>query len=93
MAEHMVTTVDNPFNPFTEFDEWNAFDTRAGYYTLAFLSRVMVNSNELSEVQQDEAYEEAVDEIVRENILGIYRKVPNPNPAPTPVDDSADVTV
>ena len=29
----LLTTVDNPFNPHTNFDEWYAFDLRMGYDT------------------------------------------------------------
>ena len=74
-AEHMLTTVDNPFDPFTQFDEWNAYDQRMGYHTLAFLDRVAFVSNELSEPDQDLAIEEAIEQIVRENVSGMWRKV------------------
>lgn len=76
MTKHMLTTTDNPFDPFTQFDEWFAFDTGAGYNTLPFLARVTVTSHELSEADQLVAIEQAIDEIVKENILGLYRKVP-----------------
>lgn len=75
MSEHMLTTVDNPFNPFTQFDEWYAFDEAAGYRTTSFLARVVVTSDELSEADQNVAIENAIDEIVKENVLGLYRKV------------------
>lgn len=79
MAEHMVTTADNPFNPFTQWDEWFAYDERAGYHTTAFVARVMMTSLELSEADQSLAYELAVDEIVKFNVLGIYKKVTGPD--------------
>jgi hypothetical protein len=75
MAEHMLTTVDNPFNPFTQFDEWYQFDRAAGYNTPSFLARIVKTSDELSEADQSLAIEDAIDEIVTENVLGIYRKV------------------
>lgn len=75
MNEHMLTTVDNPFNPFTQFDEWNGWDMRAGYHTTAYLARIVNTSDELSEADQSLALEYAIDEIVRENINGMYRKV------------------
>lgn len=78
MAEHMLTTVDNPYNPFTHFDEWYAWDNRAGYNTMAFLARVIKTSDELSEADQSLAIEQAIDEIVNENVLGLYRKVESP---------------
>jgi predicted NAD/FAD-dependent oxidoreductase len=75
---HMLTTIDNPYDPFTQFDEWIAFDHRAGHYTLEFLGRVVHTSSELSEADQDEAVEDAIDEIVRENVQGVHTKVPAP---------------
>lgn len=77
MEDYMLSTIDNPYNPFTQFDEWYAWDEAAGYHTSAFLSRVIITSDELSEADEQLAYLLAVDEIVQENVLGIYIKVPN----------------
>ncbi len=75
MIEHMLTTVDNPFDPFTEFDQWYAFDTISGYNSSAFLARVAMVSPDLSEPDQSLAIEQAIDEIVAENVSGMWRKV------------------
>lgn len=75
MAEHVLTTVDNPFNHVTQFKEWDAWDQQHGYHTLALLARVVVTSNNLSEADEALAIEEAIDEIVRENASGMHRKV------------------
>lgn len=77
----MVTTVDNPWNPFTQFREWYQYDVNAGYNTSALLARVVVTSNELSEADQRLAVNRAVEEIVAENVLGIYKKVSRAIPA------------
>lgn len=79
MAESMLTTVDNPFDPFTQLDEWDAYDRSMGYHTLAYLARITWSSHELSEADQSLAIEQAIDEIVSENVLGIYRKVLSSN--------------
>lgn len=71
----MLTTVDNPYNPFEQFKEWFGFDAAKGYHTPSFLGRVVRTSEELSEPDQALAIEQAIDEIVEENLLGIYRKV------------------
>ena len=78
-TSHMLTTTDNPWNPFTHWDEWYAFDEGAGYHTCSYLARITVTSDEISEADQDQAIEDAIDEIVKENILGIYRKVEDPS--------------
>lgn len=77
MADVMLTTTDNPFDPFTAFDDWRQWDERQGYHTLAYLARVTRTSDELSIADQDLALEYAIDEIVKENILGLYQKVEN----------------
>jgi len=73
--EYMLTTVDNPFDPFTQFNEWNAFDIRMGYGTAAFLARIANVSNDLSDADHDKAIQDAIDEIVNENVSGMWKKV------------------
>jgi hypothetical protein len=75
VAEHMLTTVDNPYDPFTEFDQWYAYDEAAGYHSTGLLARIVKTSDELSEADQSLAIEDAITEIVQENVLGLYRKV------------------
>lgn len=53
----MLTTVDNPYNPFTEWNEWYVFDTQKGYNTPAFLARITILSSDLSEADQALAIE------------------------------------
>jgi len=73
--ESMLTTTDNPFSPFTQYDEWYAYDQAKGYHTPSYLARVVRTSYELSQADQDAAIDAAIDEIVSENILGLYKKV------------------
>jgi hypothetical protein len=75
VTEYMLTTVDNPFDPFTRFDEWYAYDIRMGYGTSAFLARVAMVSHELSEPDHALAIQNAIDEIVQQNVSGMHRKV------------------
>lgn len=74
-TEYMLTTVDNPFNPFTMFDEWLAYDINKGYNTSSFLGRIARVSDDLSEVDQALSIQQAIDEIVTENVSGMWRKV------------------
>lgn len=75
MEQSMLTTVDNPFNPFTHYEDWCAYDEAKGYYTESYLARITKTSDELSQVDEEAAIEAAIDEIVELNILGIYRKI------------------
>lgn len=74
-VEYMLTTVDNPCNPFTEFNEWMAFDIAHGYHTLSILARIVNTSDDLSEADQLLAIQQAIEEIVKENVSGMFRKV------------------
>lgn len=70
-----LTTTDNPYDPFNEFDKWYLWDVQHGYHTSAYLGRVARTSGDLSEVDDNLANEQAIDEIVELNLVGIYRKV------------------
>lgn len=72
MAVHMLTTIDNPFNPFDDWDGWYAWDERAGYHTSSFLARVVRVADSMSDADEDQAYEDAMKEIVSENVQGNY---------------------
>jgi hypothetical protein len=74
-TEYMLTTVDNPFDPFTMFDEWMSYDMRMGYNSAAFLDRIANVSNDVSEPDQALAIQNAIDEIVTENVSGMWKKV------------------
>lgn len=76
----MLTTTDNPFNPFTQFDEWFAFDTQKGYNTCAYLGRIALTSPDLSDLDNEIAVEKAIDEIVSLNVIDKYKKVYRTDP-------------
>lgn len=68
----MLTTIDNPWSPFTHWDEWREYDEASGYYTLPLLGRVVVTSDEMSEADQEVAIQDAMNEIIRENVSGVH---------------------
>ena len=71
----MLTTIDNPFNPHTQWDDWFRYDQDHGYYTLSYLARIAKTSNELSSSDYLVEVENAIDEICELNLLGIYTKL------------------
>lgn len=75
MEDCMLTTLDNPYNPFTQFNEWFAFDTQKGYHTCSYLARIAKTSNDLSDADNEAAIDEAMNEILRFNLTGNYIKV------------------
>lgn len=75
MRVAMLTTEDNPYDPFTQFDDWKAFDDQKGYNSCSYLARICFSSPELTQQEQNEAFEQAIDEIVALNLTGNYKKV------------------
>ena len=75
MSSPMLTTVDNPYNPFVQFDEWYAFDHSKGYYTCEYLARIANTSIELTDEENDLILNDAITEILYFDLLGIYQKV------------------
>lgn len=69
-----LTTFDNPFNPLEQFDQWFQFDEEKGYHSSAYLARIARTSDQLSDVENEEEIERAIDEIIKYDFLGIYKK-------------------
>ena len=67
-----VSTLDNPYNYFTQFDDWFAFDTQKGYNTCSYVARIAMTSTEMSDREYEDAVNDAVMEIVRLNLTGNY---------------------
>lgn len=78
MGRSMLTTIDNPYDPFKEFDDWYNFDESKGYHSCSYLARIAKVSDELPEAEEEKAIETAIDEIIKLNVLGIYKKVSIP---------------
>lgn len=73
--EYMLTTFDNPFNPFEQFDSWFLFDVEKGYNTCSRLDRIAKTSDSMSEKEKEDAMNNAIDEIIKYDFLHVYRRV------------------
>lgn len=73
--EVAITTIDNPFDPLDQFDEWFAYDNSKGYGTCSYLARVAHTLNGLPEETNDAEVERAIDEIISNDFMNIYKKV------------------
>ena len=70
-----LTTFDNPYDHFTQFDLWFAFDVEKGYYSCSRFARAAKISEEMTEKEVSEEIERAIDEIIQYDFLNIYKKV------------------
>ena len=73
--EVAITTVDNPFDPLENFDAWFAYDNSKGYGTCSYLDRVAHTSEALPEETNNAEIERAIDEIIANDFMNIYKKV------------------
>lgn len=73
----MLSTFDNPFNPFEKFDDWARFDEAKGYYSCSRLARIVKIEDDFTQKEIDEAIEAAIDEIVMHDPTNLYKKVSN----------------
>ena len=78
MADTALTTIDNPYSPFSQFDEWYNYDLEKGYDCCGYIDRMNDKSNEtklLTESEEDKVIESVIDDIVNTDPTGLYVKV------------------
>ena len=71
----MLTTIDNPFDPFEQFTSWMLFDKEKGYDSSERLMRIANISDDMTQKEVDEEIERAIDEIIKYDFRNIYKKV------------------
>ena len=75
-TEYRLTTIDNPYNPFTDFEQWFMFDVEKGYNTCGYLARLTADiSDELTEQETTREINRAIDEIIKYDFMNIYKRV------------------
>ena len=71
----MLSTVDNPFNPFKQFDSWFRFDVEKGHNSCALLGRIARTSDQLTDDENEEEIERAINQIIRYDYENKYCRV------------------
>ena len=65
MEQHLLTTIDNPYNPFVDFSSWYMFDCEKGHNTSARLARIANINCEMTQKEIDEETERAMNLIAK----------------------------
>ena len=73
--ECMLTTFDNPFDPFEDFTSWFLYDVEKGYNTCSYIARIVNEDDSATEKETKEEIERAIDEIIKYDSMNIYKKV------------------
>ena len=71
----MLTTCDNPYDPFTQYECWFKYDVMSGHDSCSLLARFAQTSDTLSDQENDLEIERAINEIIKYDPLNIYKKV------------------
>lgn len=71
----MLSTLDNPFNPYNQFEKWLMFDIEKGYNSCSYLGKIAKTSEQLTEDENNQEIERAIDEIIKYDFRNIYKKV------------------
>ena len=71
----MLSTIDNPYDPFDDFKNWFLFDVQHGYNSCAYLARIARTSDQLTEKENNEEIEKAIDEIIELDFMNVYVKI------------------
>ena len=72
--EVMLTTKDNPYDPFTQFDDWYLYDELNGYHSCGYIDRLAKTSEDLPPSLNKMIIDEAIEEIIADE-PEIYTKV------------------
>ena len=77
-ASYMLTTFDNPYDPFEQFALWFMYDTTNGYNSCGKIARIAKVEDDFTEQETFEEIERAIDEIIKYDFMNIYKKVAKP---------------
>ena len=83
MRKIALSTVDNPFNPITDFDRWFVTDLQLSVQnnrrdTCSLLAALSKNSYDLSDEENEKESEQTINRIILNDPLNVYVKVVEP---------------
>ena len=73
--EYMLTTIDNPYDPFDQFTSWLMFDKEKGYDSCERLARLANITSEMTQKEIDEETDRAIDELIKLDLTDTFIKV------------------
>lgn len=73
-TNYLLTTKDNPYDPFDQFDLWFMYDIEMGYNSCGRLARVARISENMTQQEEDEEVKRAIDSIIANDFLNIYKR-------------------
>ena len=75
MIRCFLSTSFIPFFPYCQFDDWFRFDIDMGYNSCGLLMRLAYTSDQLTDAENAYEIEQAIDKIIANDPLNIYKKL------------------
>ena len=69
MLSVMLTTYDNPYNPFTHWDDWYKWDADYHYYTPELLARHINDEDAMDDIERAQLEARAINTIIDDGPL------------------------
>ena len=74
-VEYMLTTNDNPYDPFEQFPQWLLFDKEKGYDSCERLMRLANLNPEMSQKEIDDEVDRAMNKLIELDFTNTYKRV------------------
>lgn len=74
-ADLMLTTIDNPYNPKTDYLKWKQWDEEAGYNTESYVARLLMMEKSFNiddELGMVELTNKVINDILENDPLNVY---------------------
>ena len=75
MVRCFLSTFDNPYNPYDQFEQWYQYDMDHGYNSSGLLMRLAQTSSQFTDNENAYEIEKAINKIVANDPTNIYKKL------------------
>lgn len=75
MVRCFLTTFDNPYSPYEQFEQWYQYDMDHGYNSSGLLMRLAETSSQFTDNENAYEIERAIDRIVAVDPTNNYKKL------------------
>lgn len=69
-----ITTIDNPYDPFTDWFKWYMYDMEKGYNTCSKLARLSTFREDMTDKELIDEEHRAIDRLIELDPFDIYIK-------------------
>lgn len=75
MVRCFLTTFDNPYSPYEQFEQWYQYDMDHGYNSSGLLMRLAETSSQFTDNENAYEIERAIDRIIAVDPINNYKKL------------------